>query len=340
MKRTLNASLKHLNSFSVEARAAELLELQSENDLLAFTKEFRFDPARDLILGSGSNILFAGDIEGTVVLNRISGKKIISELNNEVVLEACGGENWHQLVLWSLDQGLSGIENLSLIPGLAGAAPMQNIGAYGVELSDLLDSVQALDLENGQICEFKHKNCHFAYRDSRFKSTDAGRYLITRIRLRLQRKFRATLSYAGLAEELQLMGVKEPTARQVSEAVIRIRKRKLPDPQLVGNAGSFFKNPVVDQTTADLLQKDFNGMPVYPVGQDKAKLSAAWLIEHCGWKGRAMGGAAVSDQHSLVLINKDNATGSEILALAEAIREAVRKQFDIELQAEPRIVQS
>ena len=152
MKRTFNASLKHLNSFAVEARAAELLELQSEHDLLTFTKEFRFDPARDLILGSGSNVLFAGDIEGTVVLNRITGKRIITDSSDEVLIEACGGENWHQLVLWSLDQGLSGIENLSLIPGLAGAAPMQNIGAYGVELSDLLESVQALDLEGGQLC--------------------------------------------------------------------------------------------------------------------------------------------------------------------------------------------
>jgi len=340
MKRTHNASLKYLNSFSIEARAGQLLELESERDLQTFKTQYRFDPARDLILGGGSNILFASDIEGTVVLNRVPGKKIVVRSNNEVLLEACAGENWHQLVLWSLDQGLSGIENLSLIPGLAGAAPMQNIGAYGVELADMLDSVQALDLESGELCEFKQNECHFSYRNSRFKSNDAGKYLITRIRLRLQRSFAPKLSFAGLGEELQAMGINTPTAKQVSEAVIRIRQRRLPDPQVVGNAGSFFKNPVVSQATANLLGKDFADLPVFPVDNDKAKLSAAWLIERCGWKGRSMGQAAVSDQHALVLINKENATGLELLMLADAIRESVQNRFGIELQTEPRIVQS
>ena len=340
MKRTLEASLKHLNSFSVEARAAKLLELESENDLQTFAKQFHFDPASDLILGAGSNILFAGDIEGTVILNRIPGKKIVTDSQDEVLVEVCAGENWHQLVLWSLDQGLSGIENLSLIPGLAGAAPMQNIGAYGVELADVLDSVQALDLESGKFREFKHKDCHFAYRNSRFKSADAGRYLITRIRLRLQRNFEAKLGYAGLGEELQAMGIEVPTAKHVSEAVIRIRRRKLPDPRVIGNAGSFFKNPVVGRATAKLLEKEFAGMPIFPMDDNAAKLSAAWLIEQCGWKGRSMGRAAVSDQHALVLVNKDNATGADLLALANAIRESVQDRFAIELQPEPRIVQS
>ena len=340
MKRTFKASLKHLNSFAVEARAGQLLELETEQDLQIFNTGFRFDPTHDLILGSGSNILFAADVEGTVILNRIPGKRIITEAGDGVLVEACGGENWHQLVLWSLEQGLSGIENLSLIPGLAGAAPMQNIGAYGVELADLLDSVQALDLETGELHEFAHRDCEFAYRDSRFKSTDAGKYLITRIRLRLQREFKANLNYAGLAEELQVMGIDVPTAKQVSQAVIRIRQRKLPDPCVIGNAGSFFKNPVVSRTTADMLEKEFHGLPRYPLSEDETKLSAAWLIEQCGWKGRSMGGAAVSDQHALVLVNQDNATGSEILALADAIGESIQDRFDIKLQPEPRIVRS
>lgn len=337
MKRTIDASLKHLNSFSVEARAGQLLELESEQDLKTFIAEHRFDPARDLILGGGSNILFAGNIEGSVILNRIPGKKIIEDSNGEALLEASAGENWHQLVLWSLDQGLSGIENLSLIPGFAGAAPMQNIGAYGVELADVLDSVQTLDLQNGQTREFKQKDCQFAYRNSRFKSSDAGKYLITGIRLRLQRKFTPTLSYKGLGEELLTMGIKIPTATQVSEAVIRIRQRKLPDPKITGNSGSFFKNPVVRHDTADQLKKEFTGIPVYPAG-NHAKLSAAWLIEKCGWKGRSMGGAAVSKQHALVLINKDHATGGEILALADAIRNSVQERFGIELEPEPLII--
>jgi UDP-N-acetylmuramate dehydrogenase len=339
MKRTLNASLRHLNTFAVEAHAGQLLELETENDLEEFITGQHFDPACDLILGGGSNILFAGDIEGTVVLNRISGKRIVADSDNEVLLEACGGENWHQLVLWSLDQGLSGIENLSLIPGLAGAAPMQNIGAYGVELADVLDSVQALDLEKGTTREFKHDECQLEYRNSRFKSTDAGRYLIMRIRLRLHRNFTPKLEYKGLIEGLRAKGVKTPTAKNVSDAVIRIRQSKLPNPETIGNAGSFFKNPVVSRSTAELLAKDFDGLPVYPLNHNEAKLSAAWLIERCGWKGRSLGRAATSDQHALVLINKGDASGSDILALADAIRESVLNQFEVELQPEPLIVQ-
>jgi len=338
MKRTLNASLKNLNSFSVGARASQLLELESEDDLQSLSSEFRFDRDRDLILGGGSNILFTGDVEGTVVLNRIKGRKITPDSDDTMLLEACGGENWHELVLWSLDQGLSGIENLSLIPGLAGAAPMQNIGAYGVELADVIHSVQALDLENGSLCEFNHYDCRFAYRESRFKSEQPGRYLITLIRLRLQRNFTARLDYAGIDEELQTKGIENPSAKQVSEAIIRIRQAKLPDPALTGNAGSFFKNPVVGQTEAGLLRADFEDLPVYPQDKEKSKLSAAWLIEHCGWKGRSMGQAAVSEKHALVLVNKGNATGKDVLELACAIRESVQNRFGIELQIEPRIV--
>ena len=338
MKRVINASLKHLNSFSVEARAGQLIELEAEEDLQTFITEHRFDVTRDLIMGGGSNILFARNVEGTVILNRVPGKRIVEDSGDEVLLEANAGENWHQLVLWSLDQGLSGIENLSLIPGMTGATPMQNIGAYGVELADVLDSVQALDLSSGEFHQFKQQDCQFAYRDSRFKSVDAGRYLITGIHLRLQRRFVPKLAYKGLADELSLMGIDTPNAKQVSEAVIRIRQRKLPDPKVFGNSGSFFKNPVVSRTTEDSLKKEYTGLPVYPAGS-QAKLSAAWLIEQCGWKGRSVGGAAVSEQHALVLINKDNATGSEILELADAIRESVKDRFNIELLPEPLIIQ-
>ncbi|MDX2429125.1 MAG: UDP-N-acetylmuramate dehydrogenase [Xanthomonadales bacterium] len=339
MKRILNASLKHLNSFAVEARAGRLLELESEEDLQKLIPQHRFDVTSDLILGGGSNVVFAGDIEGTVILNRVTGKKIVEDANEEVVVEACAGENWHQLVLWCLDRGLSGIENLSLIPGLVGAAPMQNIGAYGVELADVLDSVVTLDLQNGVAREFKQKDCHFSYRNSRFKSADAGKYLVTGIRLRLQRGFKPKLAYKGLSEELQSMGIDSPTAKQVSDSVIRIRQRKLPDPMVNGNAGSFFKNPVVSRAMADSLAKEFADLPVYPAG-NKAKLSAGWLVEACGWKGRSMGRAAVSAQHALVLINIGNATGSEILELADAISKSVRARFGIELEPEPLIIRS
>ena len=339
MKRILNASLKHLNSFSVEARAGQLLELESEEDLQTLISEHSFDVTSDLILGGGSNIVFAGDIHGTVILNRVTGKTIVEDSKEGVLVEACAGENWHQLVLWCLDHGLSGIENLSLIPGLVGAAPIQNIGAYGVELADVLDSVLTLDLRNGAQREFKQKDCHFTYRNSRFKSADAGKYLITGIRLRLKREFTPKLAYKGLTEELLAMGVNSPTARQLSEAIIRMRQRKLPDPKTCGNAGSFFKNPVVSQSRAALLIKEFSGLPVYPAGNE-AKLSAGWLIEQCGWKGRSMGRAAVSEQHALVLINKGNATGQEILTLADAIQASVQDRFGIELEPEPLIIQS
>ena len=339
MKQISNASLKHLNSFSTGARASQLLVLESEHDLQTFIDRFQFDPERDLILGAGSNILFVNNVEGNVVLNRVTGRKIVADSDTEVLVEACGGENWHQLVLWSLEQGLSGIENLSLIPGLAGAAPMQNIGAYGVELSDVLDSLQALDLKTGEYCEFDRENCQFAYRDSRFKSADAGRYLITRIRLSLQRRFKPKLAYTGLGEELQSMGIERATAKQVSDAVIRIRQRKLPDPQVTGNAGSFFKNPVVDRVAADLLLKDFAGLPVYAMNNDKAKLSAAWMIEQCGWKGHRAGDAGVSDQHALVLVNHGNASGRQLLELANTIGESVKNRFGIELKPEPKIIQ-
>jgi len=338
MKRTRNASLKHLNSFSVEARAGQLLELESERDLQEFATEHQYDPENDLVLGGGSNVLFSANVPGSVILNRVTGRKILTESGDEVLIEACGGENWHQLVSWSLDQGLSGIENLSLIPGLAGAAPMQNIGAYGVELADVLESVQTIELKTGQVHEFQHAECRFGYRESRFKTIDAGRFLITHIRLRLKRTFTAKLNYAGIGDELQAMDISNPSARQVSEAVIRIRRRKLPDPAMVGNAGSFFKNPVVERVTADLLAADFAGLPIYPMNNGKVKLSAAWMIDQCDWKGHREGDAGVSDQHALVLVNYGNASGRHILDLATAIGESVKHRFGVELQAEPRII--
>jgi UDP-N-acetylmuramate dehydrogenase len=340
MKQIANASLKHLNSFSVEARAGQLLVLESEHDLQSFTDRFRFDPQRDVILGGGTNVLFVGDVAGSVILNHVTGRKIIKDSDNAVLVEACGGENWHQLVLWSLEQGLSGIENLSLIPGLTGAAPIQNIGAYGVELADVFNSLQALDLKTGELREFDRSDCQFTYRGSRFKSTDAGRFLITRIRLRLQREFTPRLAYSGLGEELQSMGIELATAKQVSDAVIRIRQRKLPDPEITGNAGSFFKNPVVGSAVANLLKKDFSELPVYAVENGKVKLSAAWMIEQCGWKGHREGDAGVSEQHALVLVNHGNASGRQLLDLANAIGESVKSRFGIDLKPEPKIIQS
>jgi UDP-N-acetylmuramate dehydrogenase len=215
---------------------------------------------------------------------------------------------------------------------------MQNIGAYGVELSDVLKSVRALELKTGEVHLFDHDQCQLSYRDSRFKSADANRYLITHVALKLQRQFVPKLTYAGLQEELNSMGIDRPTAKQVSEAVIRIRLRKLPDPAVTANAGSYFKNPVVDQDIAESLRKDFADLPVYPTADNKAKISAAWLIDQCGWKGHREGDAGVSDQHALVLVNYGNASGHHLLELAGAITDSVDKRFGIQLIPEPRII--
>lgn len=334
MKHLTAKSLKAMNTFGVEATAEELIEVDSAQDL----EGIEFDPTTDLMLGGGSNILFASAVPGTVYLNRIHGRRVIEENEHHAIVEAGGGENWHEFVRWTLDQGWSGLENLSLIPGLAGAAPMQNIGAYGVELAGKLESVTAWDLRGGEWRTFSNRDCGFAYRDSRFKSHQPGRYLIASIRLRLDRRFTPRLEYAGLGEELEALGISRPTAQQVSDAVIRIRRRRLPDPALTGNAGSFFKNPVVNMDEADALRTRHAGLPVHLITPGTAKLNAAWLIEQCGWKGFREGDAGVSGQHALVLVNHGQASGRELLNLARRVSRSVAAEFGIELETEPVII--
>jgi UDP-N-acetylmuramate dehydrogenase len=334
MKVLERPSLKSLNTFGVEASAGLLLTIETEEDLLSLPA---FDPHRDLVLGGGSNVLFVSNVPGTVFLNRITGKEIISEYDGCAQLEVGAGENWHQLVRWSLDQGLSGLENLSLIPGLAGAAPIQNIGAYGVELSSVLELVTAWDWQNSTWVTFNRDECRFGYRDSFFKSEDTGRYFITSIRLQLNRQFKPQLDYAGLQDALSSMGIDQPDAKQVSDTVIRIRQQKLPDPAVTGNAGSFFKNPVVSTDEAELLHNRYPGLPSWPAGADRAKLSAAWMIDHCGWKGFQENGAAVSSQHALVLVNQGQASSQHILELARKITDSIAQEFGLALEPEPKI---
>jgi UDP-N-acetylmuramate dehydrogenase len=334
MKVLERPSLKSLNTFGVDATAGLLLTIETEEDLLSLPA---FDPRRDFVLGGGSNVLFVTDVPGTVFLNRIAGKDIVSEHDSYVLLEVGAGENWHRLVRWSLDQGLSGLENLSLIPGLAGAAPIQNIGAYGVELSSVLELVTAWDWQTSSWVTFNKDECRFGYRDSLFKSVKTGRYLITSIRLQLNRKFRPQLDYAGLRDAISSMGIDQPGAKQVSDTVIRIRQQKLPDPAVTGNAGSFFKNPVVSIDEAESLRSRFPGLPTWPAGADRAKLSAAWMIEKCGWKGVEKNGAAVSAQHALVLVNQGQASGRHILELSGKIADSVAQTFGVALKPEPKI---
>lgn len=336
MKALENASLKGLNTFGVEASAKLLLTIETEEDLLTLPA---FDSRNDLVLGGGSNVLFATDIPGTAFLNRITGREIIEDHDDQVLIEAGAGEVWHDLVLWSLANGLSGLENLSLIPGLAGAAPIQNIGAYGVELSSVLEGVTAWDWQKASWVVFSKDECRLGYRDSRFKSLEPHRYLITSIRLRLNRRFTPHLAYQGLRDELLAMGIERADPGQVSDAVIRIRQRKLPDPARSGNAGSFFKNPIIAADKALALQQQFPGLPGWPTGSALIKLSAGWMIEHCGLKGIRHGDAGVSSRHSLVLVNYGSASGREIALLANRIRKAVFEEFGVQLEQEPVLVE-
>jgi UDP-N-acetylmuramate dehydrogenase len=336
MKRLEQVSLRAFNTFGTEAHARQLLQLESLEDVARLgAGDFR--PGFDLVLGGGSNLLFVHDVPGTVYLNRIRGRRVVEDDGDSVLIEAAAGESWHELVCWSLDQGFSGLENLSLIPGLAGAAPIQNIGAYGVELSNLLDSVLVFDWHSGQRLRLASRDCRFSYRDSRFKSGEPERFLILSCRLRLHRTREPVLSYAGLREELDAMGLSAPSARDVSAAVVRLRQRKLPNPELIGNAGSFFKNPRMSTDQVEALKREHEGLPVHPGDDGQARVSAAWMIEACGWKGYREGDAGVSAQHALVLVNHGTAHGREILALSQRIAKSVLERFGIELEREPAL---
>jgi UDP-N-acetylmuramate dehydrogenase len=332
MTRPSRPSLRGLNTFGVAASASALLELDRVEQLAGL----EFDPASDLLLGGGSNLLLAGDIPGRALRVSLRGRRVLEDDGRSALLEAGAGEPWHELVRWCLGQGLSGIENLSLIPGLAGAAPFQNIGAYGVEIADCLESLSAWEYTMHSLVEFSNDECAFAYRDSHFKSVAPDRYLVTAIRLRLDRGFRPRLDYAGLREELQ--GVDRPTALQVSDAVVRIRQSKLPDPQVLGNAGSFFKNPQLAEHQASELLTAFPRLPAWASGAGSRKLSAAWMLEHCGWKGRRAGAAGFAPGHALVLVNHGQASGQQLLELAAAAAESVHQRFGLWLEPEPRIV--
>ena len=325
-------SLKALNTFGLVATAALRIDIESEEDLLALP---HFDPATDLVLGGGSNVVLASDVPGTVFVNKVRGIAVLDEQHGQVDIEVGAGENWNELVLWSLEQGLSGLENLTLIPGSVGAAPMQNIGAYGVELSSAVQTVTAWDWRKQSWRVFDREACQFDYRDSVFKSVEPGRYLITSVRLRLNRQFAPQIDYAGLAEALDGL---EITPATVSQAVARIRMSKLPDPAKTGNAGSFFKNPRVEASRAKALLEKFPGLPAWKAPSSTTKLSAAWMIDHCGLKGQQVGDAMVSRQHALVLVNNGDATGPDVLGLASQVQDSVENQFGIRLEPEPNII--
>jgi UDP-N-acetylmuramate dehydrogenase len=334
-----NVSLQGRNTFRVPARAAMMADVKRSD---ALGELFDYAMLRDgpvLVLGEGSNLLFAGDFPGVVICLTMAGIAILEDDGNHALVRADAGVAWNDLVGWTLARGLCGLENLALIPGTVGAAPIQNIGAYGVEVGEYIEAVEAFARDTGQLKRVPRAECGFAYRDSVFKH-DPERWVVTAVELRLPRTPNLKLDYAGVREELAAMGVGDnPRAPHVAEAISRIRTRKLPNPAVIGNAGSFFKNPIVAQAQADALKDAHPLLPVFPGdADDTRKLSAAWMIEQAGWKGHRDGDAGVSAQHALVLVNHGNATGAQLLGLARRVAASVRERYGVALVPEPRII--
>ena len=334
---TRDAPLRDLNTLRVAATASRLVTVNDAGALPAAlaSPELRDRPV--LVLGEGSNVLFASDFDGIVLRPAWRSVAVADDDGRTAVVRADAGFGWDALVDWTLERGLPGLENLALIPGLVGAAPIQNIGAYGVEVREFIESVEAWDRRTAQAVKLEATDCAFGYRDSVFKR-EPDRWIVTRVHFRLDRERTPRLDYSGVREELATAGRAEPTPSQVADAIRRVRRRKLPDPALIGNAGSFFKNPVVPATLAERLQAESAGMPAFGAGPASRKLSAAWLIEACGWKGFREGDAGISAQHALVLVNHGRASGAELLGVARRVADSVEQRFGVRLEPEPRIV--
>lgn len=333
-----NASLTARNGFRVQARAALLADVRQPEGLEELFSYPLVQRGPLLVLGDGSNLLLAADVPGVVVALANIGLEVIEDDGDSCLVRAAAGERWDDLVRWSLGHGLCGLENLSLIPGTVGAAPIQNIGAYGTEVAEFVVAVQAWDRQTRRLERIDKARCEFGYRDSVFKR-DPERHIVTALELRLPRQRELRVDYPGVREELAAMGVEALRAPHVAEAICRLRTRKLPNPALLPNVGSFFKNPVVARHVAEALAKRAPGLPQFPASDSaKCKLSAAWLIEQCGWKGFREGDAGIAAQHALVLVNHGQATGAQLLALARRVAASVRERFDVELEPEARII--
>ena len=330
-----NYSLKNLNSFGINVSAKYFADFKNTTELAEILEAAN---ENKLILGGGSNILFTKNFNGLVLKNEISGIKIIKEEDDHVYIKAGAGVGWHEFVIYCIERNFAGAENLSLIPGSVGASPMQNIGAYGVELKDIFYELEAYDIEGKKTVIFSRSDCEFGYRESIFKTKYRGKFIITAVTFVLNNKPVYNTSYGAIEIELERMGVQSISIKAISDAVINIRQSKLPDPRVIGNAGSFFKNPTVSNLQFNLLKKDFPLIIGYPVGDSETKLAAGWLIEKCGWKGFRKGDAGCHNKQALVLVNYGNATGEEILILSEKIIDSVKLMFNVTLQIEVNIV--
>jgi UDP-N-acetylmuramate dehydrogenase len=332
------ASLREHNSFGLPAVAATLVRLTSDADVRRVVDHPEFGVAPKFVLGGGSNVVFTRDLPGVVLKVEILGRRLLRAEPDAWIVEAGAGENWHELVAWTVQQGWPGLENLALIPGQVGAAPVQNIGAYGVELKDRFESLDAVDLMTGRSVTLDAQACRFGYRDSVFKQQLAGKTVITRVRLRLPRPWQPVLGYLDLERKRAETGNQAPDAPTIFDWVCAIRRAKLPDPAVIGNAGSFFKNPVVSpEQCRDIIGRDPEVVH-YLLPDGSCKLAAGWLIDACGWKGKSVGRAGVYERQALVLVNRGGASGAEVVTLARAIQESVYGRFGIRLEPEPVIV--
>ncbi len=332
-----NSSLQPYNTFAIDVSADRLFTIETVDELREVLSDESLKKEAKLILGGGSNILFTKSVKGIVLLNRLKGIEIKKEDDEHVYVQVGAGEVWHQFVMWAVDKGFGGIENLSLIPGSVGAGPMQNIGAYGVELKDSFYELEAMNLATLEIQKFSAADCKFGYRESVFKNELKNQYFITSVSFRLTKHPQLNTSYGAISQELAARGVVSPTVRDVSNAVISIRQSKLPDPKILGNSGSFFKNPEITKEQFENLQQQHPNVVAYPTSTGNMKLAAGWMIEQCGWKGKVVGHTGSHKDQALVLVNYGGATGSEVYQLALDIKKSVFEKFGVEINPEVNI---
>ena len=333
----LDADLSRFNTLRLPARAAGYARILSADALMVFVGPPEMVWPR-FVLGGGSNLVLAGDFDGLILHVAIAGRALVGEDDEAWYVQAGAGENWHEFVQWTLEQGWPGLENLSLIPGTVGAAPIQNIGAYGLEAGERLHHLTAIDMNDGEAVVFDRAACRFGYRDSVFKQEGwhlDGRFVITEVTFRLPKRWQPITGYADVAATLARQGIDRPNACQVADAVMAVRREKLPDPAVLPNAGSFFHNPVVDPATAARLQATYPRLACYPQPDGLVKLAAGWLIDQAGWKGRDLGPVGMYEKQALVLVNRGDATGADVLALMQAVQADVFEKFGLTLHPEP-----
>lgn len=333
-----NVDISHFNTFGVKAFSKHYLAIDNELLIESFNEMDLLKTENRLVLGGGSNVLFTKDYDGIILHNQIKGMELVSENASHYYVNVKGGENWHEFVLFCIQNNYAGAENLSLIPGSVGASPIQNIGAYGVEMKSIFHCLNAYHFPTGEIHQFTLLDCEFGYRDSVFKSKYKGEYLILDITFQLNKTPDFNTSYGAIEQQLEAMKISSPTIKDVSDAVIAIRQSKLPDPKVLGNTGSFFKNPVVNSNTLEAIQSSYPEVPNYPAPNNQVKIAAGWLIEQAGWKGYKRNNHGVHTKQALVLVNYGGATGQEIFQLSQDIIDSVNEKFGIELEREVNVL--